>query len=336
MTRDYDERTSLNGIRIIFANIGLLLGAAIFALLAEGEGSIFAKLFNSVKTGYTVAAAIFGVIAMLIMILSASLVKERVETKSTYNKPLFKTIKEFFSMKEFRSTMMYYLLSMVGFDIIMAVFLFFVNDSLGFGTVGGGEISMIFIALPLIFAISSAMFWVKKSEKYDKVKVYSFAVIWISLALIACLFIPKYNPANPITSYLFLGFTVILVGIGMSAVQILPFASIPDVVEVDEYYHGIRREGAYYGIVSFVYKAASGVSIALIGLILGMFGYIESIDGVYIAQPESALLAIRLTIGILPGILFFISVFFGKKANLDRDRFNKFKADVKLRESLIK
>jgi len=332
MTNDYDERTSLNGIRIIFANIGLLLGAALFALLAEGEGSIFAVLFNSVKTGYTVASALFGIIAMIIMIISASMVKERVESNSTYDKPLLTTVKEFFSMKEFRSTMMYYLLSMVGFDIIMAVFLFFVNDALGFALVGGGEISMIFIALPLIFAIGSAMFWVKKSEKYDKVKVYSFAVIWISIALLLCLFIPKYDINNPIISYLFLGITVIFVGIGMSAVQILPFASIPDIVEVDEYYHGIRREGAYYGIVSFVYKIASGISIAFIGLILGLFHYVESIDGAYVPQPDSALIAIRITIGILPGVLFFISVLYGKKANLDRKRFNQIKDEIKLRE----
>jgi sugar (glycoside-pentoside-hexuronide) transporter len=335
MTKDYDERTSLNGVRIIFANVGLLLGAAVFALLAEGEGSVFAQVFDSVKKGYTAASALFGILAMLIMILSGSLVRERVESNSTYDKPLLTTIKEFFSLKEFKSTMMYYLLSMVGFDIIMAVFLFFVNDALGFALVGGGEVSMIFIALPLIFAIGSAMFWVKKSEKYDKVKVYSFAVVWISIALLSCIFLPVYNSTNPLVSYLFLGFTVILVGIGMSAVQILPFASIPDVVEVDEYYHGIRREGAYYGIVSFVYKMASGISIALIGLILGAFGYIESIDGAYIAQPESSLLAIRFTIGLLPGILFVISLFFGKKANLDRQRFNKFKEEINLRNNNI-
>jgi Na+/melibiose symporter-like transporter len=218
----------------------------------------------------------------------------------------------------------------------MAVFLFFVNDALGFALVGGGEISMIFIALPLIFAIGSAMFWVKKSEKYEKVKVYSFAVTWISIALLACIFLPKYNASNPMISYLFLGLTVIFVGIGMSAVQILPFASIPDVVEVDEYYHGVRREGAYYGIVSFVYKMASGISIAIIGLILGFFGYIESIDGAYIAQPESALLAIRFTIGVLPGLLFIVSLFFGKRANLDRKNFNKFKEEINLRNNASK
>ena len=43
---------------------------------------------------------------------------------------------------------------------------------------------------------------------------------------------------------------------GMSAIQILPYASVPDVVEVDEYVNGARREGAYYGITQFMYKVS--------------------------------------------------------------------------------
>jgi Na+/melibiose symporter-like transporter len=192
---------------------------------------------------------------------------------------------------------------------------------------------MLFIALPLIMAIASALVWVKLSETYDKVKVYSAAVIWISIALLLCMWIPSYSEDAPVISFLSLGATVILVGIGMSAVQILPFASIPDVVEVDEYYHHVRREGAYYGIVSFVYKIASGISIALIGFILGLFGYVESIDGAILNQPESALIAIRITIGLIPGIIFFISVYFGKKANLDRIRFNQIKDEIAARKN---
>ena len=161
MTKDYDERTSLNGIRIICANIGMLLGAALFAFFAEGESSLFATLFGSIKNGYLMAGLLFGIIAAMIMLICVKGVKERYESNATYTQSFFKTLKEFFSLPEFRHTMMYYLLSMVGFDIIMAVFLFFVNDSLGFGVIGGGEISMIFIALPLVFAILSAMFWVK-------------------------------------------------------------------------------------------------------------------------------------------------------------------------------
>ena len=43
---------------------------------------------------------------------------------------------------------------------------------------------------------------------------------------------------------------------GMSAIQILPYAGVPDVIEVDEYVNGVRREGAYYGITQFMYKIA--------------------------------------------------------------------------------
>lgn len=334
MTKDYDERTSLNGIRIICANIGMLLGAALFAFFAEGESSLFATLFGSIKNGYLMAGLLFGVIAAMIMLICVKGVKERYESNATYTQSFFKTLKEFFSLPEFRHTMMYYLLSMVGFDIIMAVFLFFVNDSLGFGVIGGGEISMIFIALPLVFAILSAMFWVKLSEKYNKVKVYGFAVIWISLVLLACLFIPSYTSTSPLLAYLFLGITVVGVGIGMSAVQILPWASVPDVIEVDELVYGNRREGAYYGMVQFMYKLASGLSVAFVGWLLRIFGYIESMDGVLITQPESALTAIRVVIGVIPGILFIISIYFGRKANLNRERFNQIKEKIEARKQV--
>ena len=332
MTKDYDERTSLNGIRIICANIGMLLGAALFAFFAEGESSLFATLFGSIKNGYLMAGLLFGIIAAMIMLICVKGVKERYESNATYTQSFFKTLKEFFSLPEFRHTMMYYLLSMVGFDIIMAVFLFFVNDSLGFGVIGGGEISMIFIALPLVFAILSAMFWVKLSEKYNKVKVYSFAVIWISLVLLACLFIPSYTTTSPLLAYLFLSITVVGVGIGMSAVQILPWASVPDVIEVDELVYGNRREGAYYGMVQFMYKLASGLSVAFVGWLLRIFGYMESMDGVLIAQPDSALTAIRVVIGVIPGILFIISIYFGRKANLNRERFNQIKEQIEVRK----
>lgn len=332
MTQDYDERTSLNGIRIIFANIGLLLGAAIFALLAEGEGSILATAFGSVKTGYLVASIIFGFIALIIMLICGFGVKERYDSSETFNKSFIVTIKEFFKLKEFRYMMMHYLLSMVGFDIIMAVFLFFINDALGFGNVGGGEISMIFIALPLIVAILSATIWVNFASKYNNIKVYRVAVIGITLSLLLCLIIPSYNANNPFVSYFFLALVVILVGAGMSAIQILPFASIPDVVEVDEYVNGTRREGAFYGIVQFVYKTASGFAIAIVSWILGLCGYVESLDGKILVQPQSALLAIRIVIGILPGLIFIASVYFGKHANLDRERFNDIKEKLAIRK----
>ncbi len=154
MTNDYDERTSLNTVRIIMANIGLLLGAAIFALLAEGEESIFYKAFGSFQKAYLLSGVIFGVLAFIIMWLCASNVRERIDSNETSQVGFFTTLKQLFKLKEFRNTTTYYLMSMVGFDVIMATFIFWVNDALGFS---GGDESMLFVALPLLVAISSAI-----------------------------------------------------------------------------------------------------------------------------------------------------------------------------------
>ena len=149
MTKDYDERTTLNSIRIIMANLGLIMGAAVFALLADGETSILYEVFiknnsqlDSAKYAYIVAAAIFGSIALVVWLLCCFGVKERFDYSEDNDKSFIQTLKEFFKLKEFRNIMMTFLLSMMGFDIIMTVFVFYINDSLGFG--GDATLSMVF------------------------------------------------------------------------------------------------------------------------------------------------------------------------------------------------
>lgn len=321
MTDDYDERTSLNGIRIALANVGLIIGAAVFALLADGVESIFYGVFGDLKRAYLLAAGIFAAIAVVIMFFSGYNIKERVSVAPENNKGFFTTLKEFFKLPEFRNIMMCYLLSMVGFDIIMAVFMFFINDSLGFG---GGTMAMVFVAVPLVCAIVSSALWVKLSEKFNKHKVYVVACIFMAVVLLFAIFVP----ANTIWSTVLL---CVFAGAGMSAIQILPYAGVPDVVEVDEYVNGVRREGAYYGITQFMYKIASGVSIALVSLLLEAFGYQESMDGSVIQQPQEALMAVRVVLGVLPGVIFLISIIFSHKANMGRERFDMIKEELRKR-----
>ena len=320
MTNDYDERTSLNAYRIVLANIGILMGAAIFALLADGTASLFYQIFASEKTAYGLAGALFGVLALLIMLICAFSIKERVDYREPNNKGFWVTLQEFFRLKEFRNVITYFLLSMIGFDIIMAIFIFFINDTLAFG---GGSDSMLFVAIPLLTAIITAALWVHLSEKFSKHKVYAAAAIFMFLVLLNCLFVPPQN-------YLALISVCVGAGIGMSAIQILPFASLPDVVEVDQYINGSRREGAYYGITQFMYKLASGISIAFVSYVLGIYGYREMAPAGFI-QPDSALTAIRVILSTVPGIIFLVGIIFAYRANLGRDRYNKIKEALRQR-----
>ena len=157
----------------------------------------------------------------------------------------------------------------------------------------------------------------------------------MSVCLLMALVIPQVNIGLTIVH-------VILCGVGMSAIQIIPYASLPDVVDVDEYVNGERREGAYYGVTQFCYKMASGIGCALVSFVLGLAGYIEADSEAYyeiienggqIVQPDGALTAIRIVIAIVPSVIFILSIVSAYRAGLGRDRFNKIVEELNVRHA---
>ena len=73
---------------------------------------------------------------------------------------------------------------------------------------------------------------------------------------------------------------------------------VPDVIEDDEMRSGLRREGAYYGVIVLIQKSGTAFILALSQWILHWTGY-----GPGGQQPASALLAIRMLVGAVPAAL---------------------------------
>ena len=354
ITDDYDQRSSLTTARIILANVGFILGAALFGLFA-GDNTVFSEIFvdagydrfEAIKNSYLVSSAIFGLLAGVTMLISGLAVKERYtgsEEKNPYG--MLKTLSQFIQMKEFRYTTAYYLTSMLGFDILLALFMFYIQDTLGYAP--DGILSTTFVAIPLLVAIVTSVAWDKLSAKFEKHRVYSISVILTSIGLIIALLIPSfkgemYQSVTASTGELLssgtsiaLLFALFIVGCGMSGIQILPYASIPDIVELDEYTYGVRREGAYYGVQSFVYKLSNGVALALVSLLLQLFGYketpfLDEATGKVVysyVQSQTAQDAIRVIFCTLPMVIFAVSIICAFKANMGRDRFNAIKEEL--------
>ena len=84
ITYDYDQRSSLTTARIILANVGLVLGAALFGLFG-GDNTVFSEMFaeagydrfEAVKNSYLLSSAIFGLLAGVTMMISGFAVRER-------------------------------------------------------------------------------------------------------------------------------------------------------------------------------------------------------------------------------------------------------------------
>ena len=320
MTQNYDERTSLSGFRMGLSFSGTLVAAAGIMFVADfifpGE--------EAYRSSFPVIGIIFGTIASAALIFTFLGTKERVvDHKQVPRKSFFKNLKSIFALREFRIVIGMFLFNMVGFDLIQVMLIYFLKQVIHVSE----NVTFVIMAVPLIVAIAAAPLWVKLGEKWGKKKAYQVAAIYLSISLLVCLVAPVGNLAFMIVLSAF-------VGIGISASQVIPLSIIPDVIEVDEYRNGTRQEGAIYGIIMFLYKFASAIAINVATLILGFWGYMEvSADTVAeVVQPESAITAIRIIMGIGPGIFFLISALFVKMLPITKERFDEIKKAIEDRK----
>jgi GPH family glycoside/pentoside/hexuronide:cation symporter len=92
------------------------------------------------------------------------------------------------------------------------------------------------------------------------------------------------------------------------ALWVLSWGLIADVVEVDEWQTGQRREGLHFGFAHLVQKIGAAITFAVSGSILSAFGYVPEVE-----QTDNALLGIRLTCTVftaLPTLLAVILCWF--------------------------
>lgn len=116
-----------------------------------------------------------------------------------------------------------------------------------------------FVSLPLIE---------KVSVKYGKKASWNvFIGLMIVSAMVLIFWLLK--PGMVWGVYL----NSILMSAAFQAFYIVPWAMIPDTIEVDEYVTGQRREGLYYGVVTCVQKLGSSLAISASGIYLTWIGY---------------------------------------------------------------
>ena len=318
LSSNYNERTNITGFRMSFAFIGNLIAAAGVALIVD---VIFGGAENYDK-GYPAMGVILGVIILVILIITFLGTKERKKEVSENKDGFFGTIKALLSMKEFRMMLGMFLFSMIAIDIFMAVVLFFLKDVVHISD----DIMFLLMGVPLVLAVVAAPLWVYLGEKLGKRNAYAISAVLFALILLLFFIAPVGN-------VVYVTAIAMLAGLGISASQIIPWSIMPDINEIDEHRNGVRREGAIYGITIFLYKSASTIAILLVSSVLGVFGYIE---GTGTVQPESAVKAIRILIGIAPGICSLIAAFFALKLPLSKDQFDQMRLEIEERKAVKK
>jgi GPH family glycoside/pentoside/hexuronide:cation symporter len=114
--------------------------------------------------------------------------------------------------------------------------------------------------------------------------------------------------------------TMVYAGIGVGFSYVAPFAMLPDVIEYEAAKSGQRKEGAYYGMWTFISKLGTALALFGSGQILELGGYISQAGEGTAVQPPSVFGAIRTIIGPIPMVILVSAIVVLQFYPLDKER----------------
>jgi len=289
MTPDYDERTSLISYRAVFSQVASILGAALPLVLVER----FNEIFHNPKMSWSAVTAIFGFFAIFPILCTWRATRGyELFPKSTTARP--RDIPgAVFKNRTFRYTVGVYVFSNVAMGVAGAVMVYFMKYFMAFNETQQ--------SIAFLFLFSCTICWIPlinmTSGKYGKRWAFiGFIGMW---AIIQSVFVLLVRPDTVIFFYIL----VILASGGLVGITMTGWSMIPDVIEVDEFKSGQRREGLYFGVISFSRKISVAVAVWLVGIILSWIGYVPDAQ-----QTDTAIFGIRMLYAEVTALFLFVSI----------------------------
>ena len=319
LTDDYDERSTLAGWRIAVSIVASLVTAGLFKLLAE---QVFAEWFGGgpvgIRSGYALSAAVWGVLLSVPFFFVVREIQE--PDYNLQREPLrpLKTFKEVFQNRPFRLSAIVYLLTYATVDVMLVIFVRFLID---YVRVDPG-VDNLLLAMVLGLALITMPITVYMMRRFGKRRTYIGSMMLLMVTLIL---ISQVPPGGQNLMFV----AAIFAGLGYGAANAIPWAIVADVIEADELQTGRRREGVYYGFLVFFRKLASALAVLVVGELLSAAGYVSSQQGsAFIQQPESALLAMRFVVGVLPVLMLLLAIIAAWRYPLDRETYNEIRRQL--------
>ncbi|GAB1432005.1 MFS transporter [Spirochaetota bacterium] len=280
LTDDFNERTSLNGFRFGFAVFGTMLGA--------GAVLPIVGLFPNKAAGFSGMGLVLGIVMAVTALITVFSVKEPDHSNTEIPKDgFFETYLSVFKNKPYVILLLTYALNLAGLNFMQGIIAYYFNYI--YHNEGMATIAMLMLlVVAMVFIPVSVLI----SKKLGKKRTYQLSFVFIASAAIL-IFLFGHT----------LGIRFFLVvmawaGIGIGLGYVSPWAMVPDTVEYDAVKTGKRKEGAFYGIWTFMAKVGTSFAIIVSGMILNMGGYVANA-----VQSASSIMAIRLIIGIFPAIV---------------------------------
>ena len=316
ITLDYNERNSVNTVRMIFS----LASSLMCAILPLAIVKTVSASSGSYAAGYLAMATIIGLIFALPYIAVVLGVKERPDFSRTPSQDFgWALMVKSFRVRSFRRLVIFYLTVFVSLDLITTSFQFYMTYVL----LRPDDFSAV-LGILIIVEILAALLTAPAAKRFGKrAACIAGCLLWIAVGL-STLFLTK--DSGPL-----IFFVAAFLGIAMAFPIVLLNSLFADVTDVGELYFGHRMEGTFSGVQTFVRKCASAVANAAFLAALGWSGFIppiKTVEGlsetyVYQAQGDSLAWMIRATIAFVPAILLGIGILVMTRWPISAERHGK-------------
>ncbi|MGN1418228.1 MAG: MFS transporter, partial [Acutalibacteraceae bacterium] len=293
ITEDYDERTDIRGTSSMFNTVAIFIGNAVPAVLP----GLFISIGLSERLGWTMTALVLAVVSIIFAVI-ASLSLRGVKLKKANEsadgqKASIKDYIEILKIKPFRFFVMFVFFFLIASAMIQANFAYLVE-----GRLEMSSDDMVLVIVTLVVAMGIFIPIVTKlAEKTDRRLA---SIVFVSLMFVSLLIIKLIGIDNTVMLIV----SVVACALGLACFWTVFYSMAYDLVEVDEFINGKRRESMITAFPQFFQKFGAAIGMWIAGQVLDFGGY----DGSAQIQSESAKNAIENIATVIPCIFLVFSL----------------------------
>ncbi len=329
VTQSVHERAKLVAARAFGAGIGgvvltFIVGGFINGLRAQKaqiqtpeDLEVYRAAVQQVFTNVTLAFIVVGTLAFWFTAWACREQVIRTQPRISI-KETFDTLKSNTPLAYLCGSSFFYLIGLFAVGGSTAFYAQYVLGNIGLvGLITLVNTGIALLITPFIPAVIS---------RFGKKNVFQFCGVFTVVGGVGLFF----APANMFWLVLV---TLAIKGIGASLINTVMFGLEADTVEYGEWKTGKRSEGATYALFSFTRKVTQSLGGAVGAWALAIGGYLAaSAANPNPVQPDSAILAIKFTIGLLPAIAAVIAMLIFIKYPLNDKRFAEIRNETEARK----
>lgn len=317
MTPDYHERTRVFAYASFIGNVGAISSPWLYALARL-------EVFGNPIIGIRVVCAIMGLILIISAVICAVTCKERnfYKTKKQEQVGLIESFKVTLKNKTFIKLVISFVLVIVGFQFVMGFSNFIMIYYVYLGDKDAASVLMgwngtIWALTGLVGVLP--MSWISTKIGKKQTVMFSFSLLAIGqLSKIVC-----YSQTYPWLSVI----PTIFLSWGMVMCFSLVNSMNADICDEDELNTGIRREGSYYAVYGWWWKASVSIAYVISGYLLELTGYNADLT----QQMDSTLFWLRFWEIGLPTVLVIAAILTISRYALTENRVYEIKEILKSR-----